>query len=86
MDSFLAFFFLGAHSLRMEVPSLGVELELQLLVYATATATWDLSSVCDLHHSSQQRWIPHPLSEARDKTCILTETSLFTAEPRWEFH
>ena len=31
---------------------LGVELELQLLVYATATATPDL--VCDLHHSSRR--------------------------------
>ena len=28
----------------------GVESELQLLVYTTATATWDLNSVCDLHH------------------------------------
>jgi len=26
---------------HMEVPGLGVELEPQLLVYATATATWD---------------------------------------------
>ena len=31
----------------MEVPRLGVESELQLL----ATATWDLSHICDLHHS-----------------------------------
>ena len=29
-----------------------VKLELQLLAYTTATATWDLSYVCDLHHSS----------------------------------
>ena len=45
----------------MEVPSLGVELELQLRVYTTATATWDLSQVCDLHHISQQRRILNPL-------------------------
>lgn len=31
----------------------GVELELQLLVYTSATATQDLSPVCDLHHSSR---------------------------------
>ena len=50
----------------MEVPRLGVELELQLL--ATATAMWDLSHVCDLHHSLRQRRILNPLSEARDQT------------------
>ena len=27
------------------------------LVYATATATPDLSQICNLHHGSQQRWI-----------------------------
>ena len=37
----------------MEIPRLGVEQELQLPVYATATATQDLSHVCDLHHSSR---------------------------------
>ena len=30
------------------------------------TATRDLSSVCDLHHSSRERQILKPLSEARD--------------------
>ena len=29
---------------------------------------------CDLHHSSQQRRI-NPLSKARDRTCILMDTS-----------
>ena len=32
----------------MEVPELGVELELQLLAYTTATAAPDLSHICDL--------------------------------------
>ena len=50
----------------MEVPWLGVKLELQLLAYATATATQDLSCICDLHHSSRQSQIADPLSEARD--------------------
>ena len=44
--------FLGLHSWHMEVPGLGVKLELQLLAYATATAMWDSSHICDLHHSS----------------------------------
>ena len=55
---------------------LGVESELQLLVYTTATATQDLSRVFDLHHSSWQCWIPEPLRETRDRTCILKDTSL----------
>ena len=64
------FVFLGPHMQHMEVPRLGVQLELQPLVYATATATPDLSRVCDLHHSSWQPWIfnPNPLSETRDRT------------------
>ena len=32
--------------------------------------------VCDLHPISWQRWIPNPMSEARDRTCILMDTSL----------
>ena len=59
----------------MEVPKLGVELELQLLAYTTAAATRDLSCICDLHHSSWQCWILNPLSKARDRTCILMDTS-----------
>ena len=31
--------------------------------------------VCDLHHSSLPRRIPYPLSEARDQTSILMDTS-----------
>ena len=59
----------------MEVPWLGVKLELQLPAYATATATQGPSFVCDLPHSSQQRRILNPLSEARDRTRILMDTS-----------
>ena len=59
----------------MEVPRLGVKSELQLLANATATATPDLSHVCDLHHSSQQRQILNLLSKVRDRTRSLTVTS-----------
>jgi len=52
----------------MEVPRLGVQLELQLQAYTTATAMPDPSRVCDLHHSSQQHWILNPLREVRDQT------------------
>ena len=54
----------------MKVPRLGVKSELQLPAYTTATATQDLSCVCDLHHSSRQRWILDPLSEARNRTLL----------------
>ena len=43
------FFFLGPYLQYMEVPRLGVESELHLLAYTTATATQDLSCICDLH-------------------------------------
>ena len=42
--------FLGLHMRCMEVPSLGVKLDLQLLAYDTVML--DLSLVCNLHHSS----------------------------------
>ena len=70
----------------MEVPRPGAESELQLSAYATATAMQDLSHICDLYHSSQQRQILHPLSKARDQIHILTDTVGFvTAEPQWNF-
>ena len=72
---FFIFVFLGLHPQHMEVPTLGVELELQLPAYATATATWDLSQVFNLHHSSQQCRILYPLSNIRDRTCVLMDTS-----------
>ena len=40
-----------------------------------ATATRDPSLICDLHHSSQQCWIPNTLREARDQTHVLMDTS-----------
>ena len=61
----------------MEVPRLGVKLERKLLAYTTATATPDPSRICDLHYSSWQRQILHPLSKARDQTQNLMVTSQF---------
>ena len=43
---------------------------------ATATATQDLSRVCDLHCSLRQHWILNAPSEVRDQTQILSETTL----------
>ena len=50
--------------------------ELQLLLaYTAATATWNLSLIRDLHHSSRHCRILNPLSEAREQTHILVDTS-----------
>ena len=70
---FFFIFFLGPHPQQVEVPRLGTDLELQLQAYTAATATQDLSHICDLYHSSQQRRILNPLSEARDRTHILMD-------------
>ena len=60
------FVFLGLHPWHTEVPTLGAQLDLQLLAYATATLMPDLSCVCELQHSSRQRQILNPLIRARD--------------------
>ena len=44
--------------------------------YTTATATLDVSCLFHPHHSLQQLWILKPLSQARDGTPMLTETTL----------
>ena len=67
--------FLGPHPEHMEVLRLGVQSELLSLAYTTATATRDLSHICDLHHSSQQSQIINPLSEARDQACVLMDSN-----------
>ena len=54
----------------MEVPRLGVK-----SAYTTATASWDLSHICDQHHGSQQRQILNPLRQARNQTRVLMDTS-----------
>ena len=63
----LSFCLLGRYLQHMEAPMLGVQSELQLPAYARATAMWDLSRVCNIHHSSQQQHqILNPLSKARE--------------------
>ena len=62
---FVLFYFIFAllslHPWHMDIPRLGVELELQLLAY--------------LPQPQPPRQILNPLSEARDRTCILMDTS-----------
>ena len=69
------YFFIGLHLRHVEILRLGVTSELQPLVYATTTATWAPSRVCNLYHSSWQCQILNPASKARDQTHILMDTS-----------
>ena len=73
--NFLFFCFLEPHLWHMEVSRLGVQSEPQLPAYATVTARWDPSRVCDLHHSSLQCQIHNPMGEARDWTWVLMDAS-----------
>ena len=45
------------------------------VAYTRAIAMPDPSQVCDLHHSSCQRWTLNPLNKARAWTHILMDTS-----------
>ena len=56
------FIFLGPYPWHIEVPRLGIKLELQLPANTTATVTRHLS----LHHRSWQHRILNPLIRARD--------------------
>ena len=67
---------------HMEVPRLGVESELQLSAYTTATATQDPSHIWDLHCSLWQCGILNLLCETRDGTHVLMDTSW--VQYRWD--
>ena len=69
------FVFSGPHPQHMEIPRLGVQSELPAYTTAPARAMPDPSRVCNLHHSSWQRQILNPLSEAMGQTCVLMNTS-----------
>ena len=70
----ILFFLFRLHLRHMEVLSLGLILELQVLAYIAATAILDLSRICDLCCSFWQHQIINPLSKTRDWTCILMDT------------
>ena len=75
--TFFFFCFLGLHTQHTEVPRLGVESELQLPAYISATLMQDPSRICDLHHSSLQpnEQGLNTLSVTSDCTCSLMDIS-----------
>ena len=62
-------------SINYLLPGLGVEEELQLPAYNTATATPDPSHICDLCCHLLQCQILNPLSKAKGRTQILMDTN-----------
>ena len=52
MYLFIYLVFLGPYPRHMQVPRLGVQLELQLPATATATAKLDLSRIYHPHHTT----------------------------------
>ena len=72
---YLFLLFIGLHLWHMEVPRLGVKSEPQLTACVTATATQDLSFLCNLHHGSWQHWILNPLSKTRGWPHVFMGTS-----------
>ena len=71
----LIFLLCRATSAAYGSSQLRVKSELQLLAYATAPAMWDRNPICNLHHGSQQGQILNLLSEAKNKTHSLLDTS-----------
>ena len=73
------FFFFSPCFLRVALTAHGGsqarESELEPLAYTTDTATPGPICVCNLHHSSGQCQIFHPLSEARDQTSTLMDAT-----------
>ena len=71
---------------RMEVPRLGVKLELQLTAHTTVTAIRNLSHVCDLHHSSSNtRSLTHGARQGIEPATSWILVRLISTEPRREF-
>ena len=68
----IAFSFGGTHVLPMDVPRLGVTLDLHEQASAIARAMWDPSCIWDVEHSSGQPGSLVLLKEA-GMVCILTD-------------
>ena len=82
---FCLFYLFRAVPRHMEVPSLGVESELQLPAYATVTATHDPSLVCayTIAHSNARSLTHWTRPEIKPKSSWIL-VGFVTAEPRWE--
>ena len=72
VDFFFFFVFSGPYPQHIEVPSLGVKLEVQLLAYATAErGIWAVSSTYTTDHRNTRSLT----GEAKDQTSVFMDTS-----------
>ena len=81
LPSFLSLSFLLSFLFKVESKACG-SFQARGWIGATATSLHNSHSnvgsephLQPTHHSSRHRWIPDPLSEARDQTCILMDSS-----------
>ena len=83
---FIYFSLLGPHPRHMEVPRLGVKFR-AIAAYATVTATWDLSCVCDLPHSSQHAGsLTQWMRQGMEPASSLILVGFTPAEPQQELY
>ena len=68
LSFFFFFFFLGPNLQHVEVPRLGANQNYSCRPTPQPQQWQDLNYICDLHHSSRQCWIPHPVIKVRDQT------------------
>ena len=68
----------------MDIPRLGVESELQLPAYTTATVTQDLSHVCNIHCSLRQHRILNPLRPGTEPVSSRILFRFVSTEPQQE--
>ena len=66
----------------MEVPRLGVELELQLPAYATATATWLQPAYTTVHGNAGS--LTHYVRPGIEPASSWILVGFISAEPQWE--
>ena len=81
---FCLFCLFRPHARPMEVSRLGVESELQLSAYATATP--DMSHVCDLHHSSSNtRSLTYRVRSGIEPVSSWILVRFSSSEAQWEW-
>ena len=86
-SEFLFFFsFLGPHLEGYGSSQARGRIGATAVAYARATATWDPSCVCDLHHSSEQHWILNLLKRGQGLHLQPhgSYSDSLTTEPPWE--
>ena len=76
-------FLLGPQVRHVEVPRLGVKLELQLLAFTTATEMSHLSHICELHHCDAGS-LTHWAGPGIELSSSWILVRLVSAEPHWK--